>query len=254
MTNEKKLIDVQTTLYNSKNPTRKWLHCTRRDWIIDAIKEFSFSGMKVIEVGPGSGLYLDILAEQADSVTAIDIELAYLEYIEPQKNKLSNLELVQDDITQSKLEKNTYDLILCTEVIEHIQNSPSALENMFDLLKPGGRLILSTPQRYSPLELTAKVAFLPGFIQLVRLIYGEAIEPTGHINLMTEKVMKSQLVNAGFKIERQFKSGVYLPVLAECGGKLTLSIEKWLEKKAQTSILHHLLWTQYYIAKKDEHP
>jgi hypothetical protein len=34
-----KLVALQQTLYNSKNPTRRWLHCLRRDWIIDTIHQ-----------------------------------------------------------------------------------------------------------------------------------------------------------------------------------------------------------------------
>ena len=73
----------------------------------------------------------------------------------------------------------------CAEVIEHIADAHAALCGLEKLLKPGGTLILSTPQRYSPLELCAKIAFLPGFIQLVRLIYREPILETGHIKVLT---------------------------------------------------------------------
>ena len=50
------------------------------------------------------------------------------------------------------------------------------------------------------MELVAKVAFLPGIIQLVRLIYREPILETGHINLMTSHKVVNQLKGAGFRV------------------------------------------------------
>ena len=74
-----------------------------------------------------------------------------------------------DDITASRLpDDRSFDVVLCSEVVEHIPDSAAALRAMHDLLKPGGTLVLSTPQRHSPLELAGRIAFLPGVVQLVR--------------------------------------------------------------------------------------
>lgn len=241
------LIELQRTLYQSKNPVRRWLHCTRRDKIIAAIKAQP-AGQYALEIGPGSGIYLPTLAANYQHVTASDIEKSYLDNLGPQA---SNIHCQIDDITQSQLPDNHYDLILCTEVIEHIANSPAALRNIQQLLKPQGVLILSTPQRYSPLELTAKIAFLPGIIQIVRWIYQEAILETGHINLMTQKTVKQQLQHSSLDIISQDTSGFYLPVIAEFGGQIALKLMQWLEKTCRPKRwLGQLLWTQYYIAKK----
>lgn len=39
----------------------------------------------------------------------------------------------------------TYDFIICSEVLEHTYHPHQAMQNMYDSLKPGGKLILSTP-------------------------------------------------------------------------------------------------------------
>ena len=115
---------------------------------------------------------------------------------------------------------------------------------MHRLLRPGGFLLLSTPQRYSPLELTAKIAFLPGFIQLVRWIYREPIIETGHINLMIAPQVVDQLETSGFKIIESDKTCLYLPLIAEFMGSTGLRVEKWLERIFKDSALDHILWTQ----------
>jgi 2-polyprenyl-3-methyl-5-hydroxy-6-metoxy-1,4-benzoquinol methylase len=46
------------------------------------------------------------------------------------------------------LEDNKYDIITCTDVLEHVLNVPRALENMKRLMGDGGHLYLETPNRY----------------------------------------------------------------------------------------------------------
>lgn len=247
------LAELQETLYTSKNPTRRWLHQSRRSWITEAINSVIPTNNKklkhALEVGPGAGGYLPILKELADQVVAADIESAYLDYVKEKFSQETGVSYLVDDITDSTQPENSYELILCTEVIEHISDSQAALEGLHRLLKPDAILILSTPQRYSPLELAAKIAFLPGIIQIVRLIYGEAIIETGHINLLTENQLKKQLYDADFTIEKQYKCGFYIPLIAEFSGNLGLNIEKYIERIIRGSFLDNLLWTQCYILR-----
>ena len=249
---ESELVEHQQTLYASKNLTRRWLHCTRRDWIFDALRRVTNQGRsdRALEVGPGSGIYLPVLAGLYRSVTASDVEESYLTNAGRLIATCPNIHPVIDNITRTKLPKAGFDLILCTEVVEHIADSTSAISEMHHLLRDGGTLLLSTPQRWSPLELTAKIAFAPGIIDLVRWVYKESILETGHINLMSEKQVTRQLEQAGFHIDERFKSGMYLPLIAEFMGSTGLGLEQWLESRICNGPMDWLLWTQYYIAKK----
>ncbi|MFC5459749.1 class I SAM-dependent methyltransferase [Massilia niabensis] len=249
MASESELVALQETLYRSSNPTRRWLHCTRRDWIIDALRRHAPARpARALEVGPGSCIYLPVLARLFAEVVATDIEAAFLKHAEPLRHSLPNLQLARDNICDSALPPASFDLILCTEVVEHIADSSAALRGMRRLLKPGGLLVLSTPQRYSPLEQAARIAFLPGVIALVRRIYKEPVLETGHINLMTARTVQRQLRDAGFALREQHQSGMYLPLLAEFGGAAALRLEQWLERKLRGTAGVGLLWTQYYVA------
>jgi SAM-dependent methyltransferase len=242
------LFKLQETLYESSNPTRRWLHCSRRDWVIAAINRWGAGATRALEIGPGSGVYLPTLAAAATEVVGVDIEDAYLDRLRPLEREYSHLRLVHDDILNSSFPDGYFDLILCSEVIEHIADSRRAFAEMRRLLAPTGVLIVSTPQKYSPLELCSKVAFLPGIIDVVRWIYKESILETGHINLMTAQMLRDQLEQAGFAIVQTHTSGVYIPGIAESLGYRALRIEQALERRVHKTRFDGLLWTQFAIA------
>lgn len=129
-----------------------------------------------------------------------------------------------------------------------MRESRAALAGIRRLLRPGGVLVLSTPQRYSPLEVCSKVALSPGVIGLARLVYREPILPTGHINVMTAREVRRQLSEAGFGIRESHSSGLYLPLLAELGGEPARRLAACLERMIRGGKLGGLLWTQYYVA------
>lgn len=244
------LVRLQETIYNSKNSTRKWLHSSRREWITTAIERMAAQGKdSALEVGAGIGIYTPVLAKNFNKVVAIDIQTDYLCHAEALTKKYNHVRFLVDDITRSSLPSHSFDLVLCTEVIEHIKESVSAIKEMHRLLKPGGILILSTPQKYSTLELTAKLMFKPGIINLVKLIYSEPVLEMGHINLMTRSKVMRQLKLAGFQIREQFASGFYAPIIAETAGDAAVRLEKWLEMFFRKGPLNGILWTQYFIAQ-----
>jgi len=53
--------------------------------------------------------------------------------------------MVKMDITNITFESNTFDVILCNHVLEHIPDDAKAMSELFKVLKPGGWAILQTP-------------------------------------------------------------------------------------------------------------
>jgi SAM-dependent methyltransferase len=250
METEAELLPLLETLYNSRNPTRRWLHRTRRDWIISKLRQYAHDD-RALEVGFGAGIYLPALAELFSEVVATDLEDAHLRHARGIALKYPNLRLIRDDICNSGLAEASFSLVLCSEVIEHLPDSAPALAAIYRLLEPGGILILSTPQRSSLMEMSCRVAFLPGVIDVVRKIYGEAVFENGHINLLSADEVTRQLEAAGFTIRERFKSGMYVPSVAEFLGGSGLRFEQWLEDKLRGGALDWMLWTQYYVAERE---
>ncbi len=250
ISSEAELLALLETLYNSRNPTRRWLHCTRRDWSIAKIQDCARERPgRALETGFGAGVYLPALAESYREVVAADLDQAHIDHARPLLIRYPNLRLITDDITKSRLPEASFDLILCSEVLEHIPDTARVIDGLHRLLAPGGILVLSTPQRHSLMELACKIAFLPGVINLVRRIYGEAVFETGHINLLTERELTAVLTARGLRIRERFKSGMYIPLIAEFGGVPGLRLARWLEAHLRAGPLSFLLWTQYYVAQ-----
>ena len=276
------LVNLQETLYQSRQPTRRYLHVTRRDWILNEIQRLAVElhdgdlptlkgGAKAVpasvsaaariqpqrpstalEVGPGSGIYLPTLLKHFDSVMASDVEHSYLNHVRRKYVDEPRLQLHVDDICETQMPQSSFDLILCSEVLEHIPpaRTEAALTSIAKLLRPGGFLILSTPQPCSPLELSCKLALKRPLIWLARAIYREPVLPTGHINLLPPARLRRVLEESGLVIQRRHASGLYLPLLAELLPGPGLRLAKRLEKLMVHGPARPLLWTQYYVATR----
>jgi 2-polyprenyl-3-methyl-5-hydroxy-6-metoxy-1,4-benzoquinol methylase len=248
--NEPSLVDLQQTLYDSRNPTRRWLHRQRRDLVTTKVCAIAGAGKtrRALEVGPGAGPYVGTLCGLYDEVVAIDIESEYLDHVRAGQGERRNLTLLEDDISESALEADSVDLVLCSEVIEHTPDPDAVVAGIARVLRPGGSLVLSTPQPWSTVELLGRIAFRPGIIRITRLIYREPVLPTGHISLVRRRKVRAMLERSGFEITSRAVFGMYLPVLAELGGARTLRWEQWLDGRLRNGPLAGLLWTQLWTA------
>ncbi len=97
--------------------------------------------------------------------------------------------------------KNFFDLILCTEVIEHVQDDKSLVTSLFKMCKRGGCLIVSTPSKNSPLY---KMGLLSNFDSRV-----------GHIRRYSVPELINILKDSGFtpqkitELEGLLRNGLY---------------------------------------------
>ena len=106
-------------------------------------------GARVLDVGCGGGLLSEALAGEGAEVTALDLAPDLLKIA-----RLHGLESgVKVDYRQVPVEAlaaeqpESFDAITCMEMLEHVPDPASVLRACATLLKPGGRLFLSTLNR-----------------------------------------------------------------------------------------------------------
>lgn len=105
----------------------------------------------VLEAGSGAGYGAEILAKVAKKVLAIDTSKDSIRESQKKYEK-KNLKFEIGDIRKLKFANKTFDLIVAFEIIEHLKEYKQAIKEFRRVLKSGGLLILSTPNKkvYSP--------------------------------------------------------------------------------------------------------
>lgn len=110
------------------------------EWIRPAITEI-FRGKDVLECGCGGGHHTAIMAENAASVTAVDLNCADL--ARSRCAGLSNVDFVDADLAAMDLGRQ-YDVVICIGVIHHTDDPDATFRNLYRHCKPGGTVIIWT--------------------------------------------------------------------------------------------------------------
>ncbi len=124
----------------------------RVDYIITQVKKYfqdvPYDKLKLLDIGCGGGLISAPLARMNFDVTSLDANNHNI-------NALSNhikkhdikLKLVSSTLEEHAQSSPKYDIVICLEVIEHIDNVQEFLSNINSILNKNGILILSTINR-----------------------------------------------------------------------------------------------------------
>lgn len=122
------------------------------------LKRHLLSGsLRTLDAGCGSGAFTMYAAKIGNEAVGISFEARNIQValVRASILRIYNVKFIQADLRD--LDKfieqlGKFDQIICLETIEHIQNDKKLIADISCLLKPGGRLLLTTPfKNYKPL-------------------------------------------------------------------------------------------------------
>jgi len=119
--------------------------------IREVFPERAPTSIKILDVGCGTGNLLALpLSENGFNITGIDIHGPSIEYAREKAAAIPNLKFeciaVSDCIPQS------FDVVIASEVLEHITDYQAFFLELLKAIRPGGLLLLTIPNGYGPFE------------------------------------------------------------------------------------------------------
>jgi len=142
------------------------------------------AGWRVLDLGCGSGRHIAPLVARGARVVALDLAPPVAE---------GALGVLVADGRRLPFQDGTFDLVLASEVLEHVREPGAIIAESWRVLRPGGRLVVSVP-RFGPEAIN----------WLLSLEYHSAVG--GHVHIFTRKRLARLVVQGGFRLRASHHS------------------------------------------------
>jgi len=153
-------------------------------WMADVIRPYL--GDRILEVGAGTG-NMSVHLMPRSNYWATDVNPHYLEYLVTLRATRPYLRVAYTNAMDagSFPVGQSFDTVVCLNVVEHVQNDLGALRNIYNALSDRGRAIVLVP--YGP------------------WLFGSLDEVLGHCRRYTRDQLVEVAVKAGFEVEEVLK-------------------------------------------------
>ena len=129
-------------LYNGKNPIVRYVFSKRLELISEILPEKP--SLKILDAGCGEGHLIERLIKKLKqhSYTGVDItDIALMKA----KKRCPSAIIQKMDLYHLDFPDNSFDIVICTEVLEHLSDYSTAIKELKRVLKHGGSLIITFP-------------------------------------------------------------------------------------------------------------
>lgn len=147
-------------------------------WLLE--RGARYIGRRVLELGAGIGTHTAWLAGRADLVVAVEPDEEYVRLLERRFADTPNAHVVHASADGLELAE-TFDTVVCFNVLEHVADDDEALRRAHARLEAGGRLLLVVPAH--------------------RALYGATDRTVLHERRYRKDELRGKLAGAGFEVE-----------------------------------------------------
>lgn len=171
--NNKKQDKHYTRLIEERMPTRWFFSCgyyerfdpfmlDRKPFMVQVYDRifsqfFTETAGDLLDVGCGTGLYWPVLSRYCDHIIGIDYSAAMISEAQNliKAKELKNVEALVQNGEDLDFPSESFNTILCIDVLHHIPDIRRAISNFHRVLKLGGRVVVVEPNTFNPLIFVA---------------------------------------------------------------------------------------------------
>jgi ubiquinone/menaquinone biosynthesis C-methylase UbiE len=117
----------------------------------DLIRQYVSPGTRLLDAG--CGRYLEFSRELADTVEVVGVDME--EQLDTE-NRVSPY-AIRGDLEYLPFPPNYFDVVISRSVVEHLTDPGRVFREFHRVLKPGGRVILSTPNKWDYISIAARL-------------------------------------------------------------------------------------------------
>ena len=165
------------------------------------------NGKRVLDIGCGPGYFLTFFAKNGATVTGLDSSMGCISaarYYAKERNVLHKCNLILGDAREFK-SKEKFDLIFAKDIIEHLDRNEDFVKSLWQHLKKGGVLVLSTQNSFS-----LNYLIEGGYKRIIKKEKDWKGWDRYHLGFYTPVSLKRLLKKAGFQIIR-FYGAYHIP-------------------------------------------
>ena len=154
------------------------------EYVVDLVREALPEGGRLLEVGAGCGALALRLRDAGYDVVPTDLD--------PPHDWIARLDLDHPEWTEQT--RGPFEMVVCVETLEHVENPRQVMRSIRGLLRPGDRVLVSTP------NITHPHSRLKMFLRGAPYIFGpKHYYQPGHITMLPDWMLTEHVRQAGFE-------------------------------------------------------
>jgi 2-polyprenyl-3-methyl-5-hydroxy-6-metoxy-1,4-benzoquinol methylase len=195
---------------------KRMLDCT-----MELIKEANIADSpmtEILDLACGTGLITSYIQKAYPTALVIGLDISFHAITEAAKEH-QNIQFIVADAFSPPLAPGSFDLIVCNNFWEHIENPFQLARVANNLLKPEGVLIISTPSRYHFENLWSalhgrKINFQNPTYHFTEYTVGQVIEQLSRQQFEVKKIISKTIPNYNLSWKSRLKHRFIKPVIA----------------------------------------